>query len=240
MGEKRMRIAICDDRDVTRDKLKWFCKEFFARKNLHETVVEEYASGEEYLEEGGADIVLLDIEMGGMDGIEVKKELARRQENVRVLFVTSHEEAMEDAYGRNVCGFLKKPLTYENFAGKMEEVLWDMEAARRFIEVCTSGNVERVYMDDVLYLKASGKDVDVYTVGGRLASVERKGIGQWAEELKGEGFVLSHKSYLVHLLHVKKVDKEVVLDNGERLRISKERKVEFKKKYWDYMREHAR
>lgn len=115
-----------------------------------------------------------------------------------------------------------------------------MEAARRFVQVFTSGKIERVCMDDILYLKAIGKDVDVYTVKGKLASVERKGISQWAEELKGEGFVLSHKSYLVHLLHVKKMGKGVMLDNGEHISLSKERKAEFKKKYWDYMREHAR
>lgn len=235
-----MRIAICDDHDVTREALKGFCRDFFAGKKLREIEIEEYASGEQYLAAEAADILLLDIEMGQMNGIEVKERLQRQQAEARILFVTSYDEFMEEAYGRNVFGFLKKPLQYEMFAKKMESVLRDIEAARRFVQVFTSGRVEQVCMDDILYLKAIGKDVDVYTVKGKLASVERKGISQWAEELKGEGFVLSHKSYLVHLLHVKRLGKDVLLDNGEHISLSKERKAEFKKKYWDYMREHAR
>lgn len=108
-----MRIAICDDHDVTREALKGFCRDFFAGKKLREIEIEEYASGEQYLAAEEADILLLDIEMGQMNGIEVKERLQRQQAEARILFVTSYDEFMEEAYGRNVFGFLKKPLQYE-------------------------------------------------------------------------------------------------------------------------------
>ena len=89
-------------------------------------------------------------------------------------------------------------------------------------------------------MEAQHKDVDIYSETGRIAATDRKGISQGAAELAKEGFVLVHKSYLVNLAHMKKIDREILLDNGSCVKLSRDRKGEIQQRYWDYIEEHAR
>jgi len=231
-----IRIAICDDDEIFRIELVEFCGRFFSEKISCE--IREYASGEEYLAAEPADILLLDIEMEGMDGIEVKERLIDRHTDTQIIFVTNHGESMRDAFGKNVSGFLTKPVRYAEFSEIMKKVLCGLEAEQRFLTVQTVEKKRKVYLKDVLYLKASGKDVDIHAVGEVLASVKREGLGCWGERLEYDDFVQSHKSYLVNLAHVKRVGKEILLDNGERVKLSRDRKREFEETYLDYQERH--
>ena len=74
------------------------------------------------------DILLLDIEMEGMSGIELKDLLGEREKRVRICFITSHSELAVEGYGDGVFGFLVKPLEYERFAVKMKLMVRDLEA----------------------------------------------------------------------------------------------------------------
>lgn len=231
-----IRVAICDDDEMFRSELVGFCNRFFAETVSYE--IKEYDSGEEYLAAEPADVLLLDIEMDGMDGIEVKERLIDQRMDTQIVFVTSHAESMKGAFGRNVGGFLTKPIRYAQFGETMQKALRGLEVERRFLTVQTFEKKRKVYLRDVLYLKASGKDVDVHAVNEVLASVKREGLGCWEERLAHDGFAQSHKSYLVNLAHVKRVGKEVLLDNGERVKLSRERKGEFEEKYLDYQERH--
>lgn len=240
-----MRLAICDDNEMTRKKLAEFCRTYLETQGFSAEKLElaEYDSGENCIEkeeELASDLLLLDIEMEGVNGLRVKEQLLRSQSRTRILFVTSHDECMEDAFGRNVCGFLRKPLCYERVAEKLKLVLQDMEYENSFLDVQTAKTVERVYVRDILYLKAKGKDVDIFTEQRRIGSVSRKGISHWALQLESEGFALSHKSYLVNLAHVQKIKDEVILTGGISVKLSEQRKREFTGRYWDYIAQHTR
>lgn len=240
-----MKIAICDDSERIRKKLTEFCGKYMETVGfkVEELELIEYGNGKTCVEketENASDILLLDIEMEEIDGIRVKEQLLKNGGKTRILFVTNHEEMMEYAFGRNVCGFLRKPLRYEDFAEKMEHILQDMEYESSFVNIHTAKTVERVYIRDILYLKAKGKDVDIYTSQRRIASVSRKGISQWAAELESNGFALSHKSYLVNLAHVQKIKEDVILTGDVFVKLSAERKREFTRRYWEYVGQHTR
>ncbi len=88
-----------------------------------------YESGTEFLADFcEPDFLLLDVEM---DGLAVKNVLREKKTFPRTLFVSRHPEAMDEAYDRNVYGFLKKPPEYEKFAEKMHRVMWDVNEERR-------------------------------------------------------------------------------------------------------------
>lgn len=233
-----MRVAICDDNDIIRTMMRETCELYFKDKGSFEIV--EYASGEECLAAERPDILLLDIEMGAVSGIDVKDQLEKEGADTRIIFVTNYDSLMADAFGKNVYGFLSKPLDEEKFGEKMERIFYDIEEAQRFIQVQTAENYKKIYLRNILYMEAVKKDVDIYTVKGRMAAVDRIGINQWAAELQDKSFVLTHKSFLVNLAHVKKIDRKVVLDNDVQIKLSRDRKPDVEKLYRRYVLDHIK
>lgn len=109
--EIQLRIAICDDQEVYREDILEHCKRLLQGENV---IYSCFASGEELLDSGFQfDFLFLDIEMTGMDGIQVKNLLETQNAQAKIIFLTSHEERMIEAFGANVIGFLRKPVQEE-------------------------------------------------------------------------------------------------------------------------------
>lgn len=242
--------GICDDEEESREKLRRFCREFFGP----DSELREYASGEEFLktlennkalERGKApDILLLDIEMAGPDGIEVKRKLIKAETGTRIVFVTSHDEWMADAYGKNVFGFLTKPLRYEKFEEKMWEVAEDVERGKRKVEfIMNQYERKELFLAQILYLKAAKPYTEVWfrERGEVRRKVDENGIQTWKERLWQSDFFMLDKSNLVNLEHVQKVrGEDVLMDDGTELKVSRRKKTEFWREYKRYVDEHAR
>ena len=106
-GGVTMRIAVCDDQVIYREELIKQCKTILNENTYYGC----FDSGECLLHaEEEFDLLFLDIEMTGMDGIQVKDILEQKQSSMKIIFLTSHEERMIEAFGNHVIGFLKKPI----------------------------------------------------------------------------------------------------------------------------------
>lgn len=103
----KIRIGICDDSDHDRHYLKSIIKNYFKGREIEPEIV-EYGSGEEFFRKPDVEILFLDIEMNALDGIMVKNELQKLQAETRIVFTTSHNDLMRDAFGKQVFGFLVK------------------------------------------------------------------------------------------------------------------------------------
>ena len=243
-------IGICDDDRECRKILCGYCQDYL--KNAGE--IREYPSGNVFLEifkqknvyeeELVPDILLLDIEMAGASGIDVKKQLARSELETRILFITNHDEMMEEAYGKHVFGFLKKPFTYEKFKKKMDEIMEDVDRGRRKAEVITGKHDrEMLFLSQIIYLKSAKPYTEVYFVkrGQMLKKLDERGIGRWEEELRFEDFFLIDRSYLINLAHVENArENKVWLDNGMELKISRRKKTMFWDIYKKYLLQYAK
>lgn len=103
-----MKILICDDSLHDVEEMKKLCH----------TYLEEYAfegnvigiTSPIYLEQYDMDVLILDIQMPTISGIEVKEKLMYAPSSPLIIFATNYAEAMKDAYGSNVIGFLTKPI----------------------------------------------------------------------------------------------------------------------------------
>ena len=104
-----IRIAVCDDNFIFVNEVKQICEEYFASKNEN-CHVECFSCGEEVLHavDLAWDVLFLDIEMGKISGIEVKDQLLEKNCETQIVFLTSHNECMKEAFGRNVVGFIEK------------------------------------------------------------------------------------------------------------------------------------
>lgn len=101
-----MIIGICDDEVIIRNHVRDICKKIVA-KYEDDIVIETFSDGMEVADRD-LDILILDIEMDGVDGISVKNIFQEKNRNTIIIFVTSHDEMMYQAFGINVIGFVTK------------------------------------------------------------------------------------------------------------------------------------
>lgn len=227
-------IAICDDEAIYRDKILEYCKCYGEEHNL-EVEITEYASGEELLvSEKSADILLLDVQMQEIDGLRVKDILGKQKKDTKIIFISSHEEVISEAFGRQVYGFLKKPLDYKLFCRKMDIVTESLREDDKYIILETADTIKKVLLKDIEYIHSDGRYSEIYVTGESDYFLSDKCIGAYRGEL-GEDFGMSHRSYLVNYKYVKSVDKEIVLTSRVHVPLSRRVEKEFKKAYKDYI-----
>ena len=111
------------------------------------------------------------------------------------MFITSHGENMPDAFGKNVSGFLEKPVTYDEFKKQMDRVMQDIAQLQKKICVQVVNGFRNIEIKNILYMEAKQKYVDVKTVDGTIAVMDRKGIGQWGQELEKYDFFFAAQKF---------------------------------------------
>lgn len=232
-------IAICDDDRKYREETAAYCQKFGEEQKL-EYELKLYGSGEEMLDAKQPDILLLDVEMGEVDGLRVKEILQKQKADTRIIFISSHVEAISEAFGRQVYGFLKKPLVYEEFQTKMKVVLEDLDEENRYVMCEISDGGRRLSASEISYIKADGKYTQVYLEGEAEYFFSEKSISVWNAELEKFDFAMSHRSYLVNLAYVKSMGEEVILKNVQRVPLSRRMAKEFQGKYKEFIWRKAR
>lgn len=210
-----MRFAICDDERVHINELE----EYFAQKEDLQIESEPFESGEALLDaykqgQQSFDALFVDMEMGGMNGIETANAIREIDERVSIVFVTSHEEYAIDCFQCSPLRFLKKPLQLEKMDDALRainHVLTQKHATFSFYE---NKNYVRLYCADIIYCEGSRNKVVLYTVSGvhqvhmTFAEVEKA--------LAPGMFYRCHKGFLVNLGYIKKiVGQDIVLHHCE-------------------------
>jgi two-component system response regulator AlgR len=167
-----MKIFIVDDEDPARERLKVVLGDIAAQ--LPTTVVGEARNGVEAIEQlpqSGAEVVLLDIKMPGMDGLEVARHLGRLERSPRIVFVTAHDRHAVEAFELNALDYLLKPVRAERLAAAlrkaavppMENLERAAEAPREFLSVAERHRIVLVPVREILFLRAEQKYVTVRT-----------------------------------------------------------------------------
>lgn len=227
-----MNIGICDDQKEYRIELINYCERYFT-DTVTEYKVYEYCSGEEFTASTTEelDILLLDIEMNELSGIKIKDYLQKQKRDIKILFVSSHEEMLPEAFGREVYGFLVKPMQYEKFAVKMDAMIEDITDQGRFVLLEENGNMKKIYVQDIFYIKAHGKYTGIYIRDDREYVFSSKSIQEWTKELQMFGFGPCHRSYLVNYFNISKIQNEILLQDGTSIPVSRRKRSEIETEY---------
>lgn len=225
-----MKIAICDDQKVYREDILEHCKSFFSQEDI---VYKVYTSGEELLTSGEMfDFLFLDIEMKGIDGIQVKDMLEQQELPGKIIFLTSHEERMIEAFGANVIGFLRKPVQEEDLLPLVKKMKRFMD--RKTVEWEEDGRLYFVYAEEIQYIEVEDKYTYVFV--GAEKYLVRRSLREWETILPETDFGMANRSCLVNLSLLDRVKSEIVLDDGKKIPISRKYKKEIEEKYKEYLR----
>ena len=115
MNSENYNLAICDDEVYWQKELFKYCKVIEEKKKIKFTY-HFFSSGEELLEfKEHLDILLLDEEMKKISGQMIKEHFESINRDTMIIFVTTHNEIIYDSFGKNVYGFLEKPIVEKNF-----------------------------------------------------------------------------------------------------------------------------
>lgn len=195
----KLRVAVCDDEAILREQTKMKILEMYS-----DFTVDLYASGDLLLKaENSYDMIFLDIEMPEMSGMVLARKLMDRRKSVRVIFLTSHAEFMQEAFKVKAFRYLQKPIE----AGVLREAI--AEAERDILEdkklIVTEYGTERlICLSEILYVQADKNRTILYTLDGEVATNSR--LKYWAEALKDVYFIQVHKTYLVSMRYIRSVD----------------------------------
>lgn len=223
-----MRVLIVDDEKPARDRLRQLVDE----SDGHD-VVGEAANGEQALAEATAhepDVVLLDIRMPGMDGIETAHHLNAMESPPAVVFTTAYDEYAIDAFDARAIGYVLKPVRREKLERALEQaarlspttlISMSSEAqldSRRH-HVCTRshGELRLIPIDEISFFSADQKYVCVHHSNGQnLIDDSLKSL----EQEFSDSFVRIHRAALVAVEQIEKLEKlptgntRVVLRSG--------------------------
>ena len=227
-----MDIAVVDDEKAIREHICGLVEE-----QQPESRIEAYATGEELLASGKRfDIVFLDIQMEGMNGIEAARSLRERNTNLGVgdtvlVFITGIKEYVFDALALYAFQYLLKPIDEDKFAEVLERAV--REAAKkkeRRVLFIKSRNLT-LDQSEILYIESRAKKVEIHTAGTAQA-IEIYAAMDELEGQLGENFYRCHRAYIVNMDCITEYDSEsITLTGGDRVYLTKKKYGEFVKAY---------
>lgn len=223
-------VAIVDDEKNVREELAQMVLRFASQEGIR-AKTHAYVDGADLLAALGAgeavhDIVLLDIEMARVDGMDAAHELRRRGVGTQIVFVTNMAQYAIRGYEVGAFDFIVKPVEYPVFAFKFKRVLEAVRARRRdLVTLETRDGFVRMDAADILYVEVRGHKLTYHTTRG---PIEIWGtMKAAAAELEPLGFAACNACYLVNLDHVTGLSGEYVRVGEESLKMSRGKSRDF-------------
>lgn len=230
-------IAIIEDEEAMSNQLVSYFAKFgkdynesfsFAIFNNAETFLKNYKK--EY------SVVLMDINLPGMNGMECVKKLREIDDTVLVVFVTNLSQFAVDGYEVKAFDFIVKPISYYNFSLKLKRALSHLSSLNNYeLIISTKDKKYFININQLIYI-----EIRNHTIIYHLANEEIKGSGTLKSlytNLKKHHFAFCNQCYLVNLAFVKGIDDGFLLINNEKIRIASSRKKSFMQELTAYIGE---
>ncbi len=229
-----IRIGICDDSPAFLQQTKFLIDHWDERPQS--LVTELFSDGDSLLQAHGAnpfDILLLDVVMPLLNGIDTAKELRETDKNVKIVFLTSSPEFAVDSYRVKASDYLLKPVTPDLLFSCLSELISQLQETDRCLLVRGPEATHRISLGQLSHIEAQGKYIYFYLMSG---SVIRSLEPLYAVEKKlmpEDGFFKCHRSYLVNLHLIQQYSSRVILTGtGQSIPIARNCQKDFEAAYF--------
>lgn len=209
------RIGICDDNKTDAAYVQKLLTSW-ADAGQHQIKCEVFPSAEsfwfQYLADKDFDILLLDIEMGAMDGISLAKKIRGENDSVQIIFITGYADYIAEGYEVAALHYLMKPVSQEKMYAVLDRAIAALRKTKQVVLLPANGEVHRISVEDIQYVEAFAHSAVVHTEKQNLEV--KLSISELEQRLTAD-FVRCHRSYLVNLKYISRISKkEVILDDG--------------------------
>ncbi len=222
------KAAVVEDDPDVRGMLAGLVEEY-ARERGHGAVVMRYADGYAFMGDykGDFDVLLLDIDMPGINGMEVAEKVRAAGDDVIIVFVTNMAQYAVAGYSVRALDFILKPVTRGGFMMKFDRVCRELghRISDGRVRLANRNDTRSVGVGDIKYVEASNHDLVYHLFDGNFRM--RGTITEAEKTLAPYHFVRCNSCYLVNLKYVEGGHGDVIVVAGEELRMSRSRRAAF-------------
>lgn len=229
-------ISLCDDDSKQVSYLRELLKKWSEDKPfaIH---INEYESAEGFLfdyPDNPCSLLLLDIEMGGINGMELAKKLREKGDMLPVIFITGYSEYIADGYDVEALHYLLKPFDEEKLFAVLDKYIRRHSVKSEEILITAADGSAHIPADGISYIEAFGRKTQIHLSDNTVIDCNMS-IGKF-ENIPG--FIHSHRSYIVNLRYVRRIGKaSATLDSGEDIPISRRLYNEVNRSFIDFYRQ---
>ena len=235
-GYKRMKIAICEDNLSDSRLLSGILMKYQAAQSLDFAIC-HFRDGNSMIKAAQSDhniqIIFMDILMSTPSGLETARAIRNSGNTCHIIFTTESTDYYPESYEVHAQHYLVKPLTYERVCQALDRCRDSLLAAARCIKFTYNRVDFQVRVNDVRYIEVFKNTSYIHT--DREYPVMAS-LDCLLERLDDSRFIRCHKSYAVNLSRVRKYEnRQVVLDDGSTIPISRSNVTDFKERYGKYL-----
>lgn len=222
-----LNIAIVEDEEEEKNKLLSFIKKYQEEKKI--TINCDYFENANkfiYPYKGSYDVVLMDIEMPGINGLDASIELRKRDNNIFIVFVTNMRQFASQGYQVDAVDFIIKPITYYGLSSTIDKIL-RIKSKRidKKITLKNNDGLRIINISDIVYIEVKHHKLFIHTQNEIIETWNS--LNKIEEEIPSSLFARCNIAYLVNLNYVKGIQGDDVLLPNESLKISRSKKKEF-------------
>lgn len=228
-------IAVVEDSPLEVAQLKDYISQYSTENNVNIKVT-HFESGLLFLEKYNPiyDIVLLDIGLPEMDGMETAVRLREIDKSTTIIFVTNMAQFAVRGYEVDAFDFVVKPVSYSNFVLKLKRALNKISSrSEKEIVITSGGNVYRLPSSHIKHIEIEGHNLTYYTTYGVLEAYGN--LKEVEAKLGSKMFVRCNSCYLVNLNHVRAVEGYSVWVADKKLQISRPKRKTFMQSLNDFL-----
>lgn len=232
-----LRACICEDDLLHTKVLKNILVKYLKERKIACDII-TYSNGLSFLndfEEGYAypDVLFIDIMLGDSNGVSICKELRSRGYKGTIIFVTGSNEYALDGYEVDARGYIIKPYQAKYIYNTLDRILRNSGAVAYTIKVYNQ--IIRIPLADILYFESQNTKCVIHCIDNVTYTIYKK-LGDVEEELTGNDFLRSHRSYLVNMSAIVSAQTAFVLNNGESVPIRTKNAKQIRNEYMEYLK----
>lgn len=219
-------VAICDDSREILYNLSAAVKKWAEAEGI--TVkIDIFSSAEtfwyRYEEQPDFDILLLDIEMPEMNGVELAKKIRQTNNGLQIVFITGFPDFIAEGYEVSALHYLMKPVTYDKLSEVLCRAAEKLKKTEKPILLSVNGEIRRIPTDQIISVEAFAHTCVITTTDSALETKTNiTAIEKILDEAAAGSFVRCHRSYIVGVRYIKSLSKtDITLDDGTKIPLSR-------------------